>query len=152
GEGVELIDHGVHGFFELKNLAAHVDGDFLGQVAVGDGDGDIGDATDLGGQIAGHEVDVIGQDRKDAAHVAHLGLTAERAFGADLAGDASDFGGEAVQLIDHRIDRFFELEDFAAHVDGDFFRQIAVGDRDGHIGDAAHLGGQITGHEIDVIG
>jgi len=42
-----LIDHRVDGFFELQNLAADVDGNFLGKVAHGDGDGDVGDVADL---------------------------------------------------------------------------------------------------------
>ena len=58
---VELIHHGVDGFFELQNLATHIDGDLFRQVAVGDGDRDIGDVAHLGGQIAGHRVDVVGQ-------------------------------------------------------------------------------------------
>ncbi len=37
GEGVELVDHGVHGLFELQDFARDVDGDLLRQVAAGDG-------------------------------------------------------------------------------------------------------------------
>src|SRR3984957_6198474 len=37
--------------------------------------------------------------------------------------------GEAVQLIDHGIERFLQLKDFAAHVDGDLAREVAAGDR-----------------------
>src|SRR5437764_5628125 len=33
------------------------------------------------------------------------GLAAQLALGAHLAGDARHFGGEAVELVDHRIDR-----------------------------------------------
>jgi hypothetical protein len=36
GEGVELIDHRVDGVLELEDLALHVDGDLLAEVAVGD--------------------------------------------------------------------------------------------------------------------
>ena len=38
---------------------------------------------------------------------AHLRLAAELAFGADLAGHARHFRGEAAELIDHRVDGFF---------------------------------------------
>ena len=79
--------------------------------------------------------------------VANHGLAAELAFGADLAGDAGDFGGKGIELIDHGVDGFFELEDLAADIDGDFLGQIAVGDGDGNVGDVAHLGGQIARHE-----
>src|SRR6202451_1260815 len=38
---------------------------------------------------------------------------AEQALGADFAGDAGDFRGEAVELIDHRVDGVLELQNFA---------------------------------------
>jgi len=39
----EVIDHRVDGVFQFQNLAAHVHGDFLGQVTGGHGGGDVGD-------------------------------------------------------------------------------------------------------------
>ena len=69
----------------------------------------------------------------------HLGLAAEPAFGADLAGDARHFAGETVELVDHRVERLFQLEDFAAHVDRDLARQVAVGDGGRDLGDVADL-------------
>ena len=57
-----------------------------------------------------------------------LSLAAQLAFGADLARDAGDLGGERVQLIDHPIDGVFELEDLALDVNRDLFRQVTIGD------------------------
>ena len=54
--------------------------------------------------------------------VGHLGLAAELAFGADLARDAGHFRREAVELVDHRVDGFFQLQNLAFHVDGDLAR------------------------------
>ena len=54
-----------------------------------------------------------------------LRLTAEPAFGADLARHARDLAGERVELIDHRVDGVLQLQDLAAHVDGDLLRQVA---------------------------
>ena len=68
-----------------------------------------------------------------------IGLAAELAFGADLARHARHFRGERAQLIHHRVDGFLELQNFAAHVDGDLLGQVAVGDRDRHFGDVADL-------------
>ena len=85
------------------------DGDLLGQVAVGDGRGDLGDVPHLAGQVAGHAVDAVGQVLPDAGHVADVGLAAQLALRADLAGDAGDLGGEAVELVDHRVDRVLQL-------------------------------------------
>src|SRR5204862_493179 len=109
GEGVQLVDHRVDRVFQLEDFATDVDGDLLGQVAVGDGDRHVGDVADLCGEVAGHHVDAVGQVLPDAAHVAHLRLAAELAFGADLARDARDLGREASELVDHRVDRVFEL-------------------------------------------
>ena len=50
----QLIDHRVDGVLQLQDLAADVDGDLLRQVAVGDGDRDLGDVAHLRGQVAGH--------------------------------------------------------------------------------------------------
>ena len=46
-ERAELIDHRVDGLLQLQNFAAHIDGDLLGQVAVGHGDRHLGDVADL---------------------------------------------------------------------------------------------------------
>src|SRR6185312_7400010 len=47
---------------------------------------------------------------------------------------------------------FFELQNFAADVDGNFLRQVAVGHRNGNFGDVAHLGGQVIRHRVDALG
>src|SRR5207244_4006736 len=149
---VELDDHRVDRVFELQDFAMDVDGDFLREVAVGHGDCNFGDVADLSRQITRHEVDALGQIFPNTAHVTNLRLAAELAFGADFAGDAGDFGGERIQLIDHRVDRFFELQDFAVNVDGDFLREVTIGDRDRGIGDVSHLAGQLAGYHIDAVG
>ena len=113
GERAELVDHRVDGVLQLEDLAAHVDGDLLRQVAVGDRGGDVGDVAHLGGEVAGHEVDVVGQVLPGAGDAVHVGLAAELAFGADFARDARHFRGEGVELIDHRVDGVLELQDLA---------------------------------------
>ena len=110
------------------------------------------DIADLVGEIAAHGVHRVGQILPGAGDAGHDGLAAEFAVGADLARDAGDFRGERAQLIDHRIDGFLELQNFAAHVDRDLFRQVAVGDRDRHLGDIAHLSGEVRRHRIDALG
>src|SRR6202012_4172103 len=76
----------------------------------------------------------------------------EFSFGADLARDARHLTGERVELVDHRVDRALELENFAARIDGDLAREVAVGDGGGDVGDVADLGGQVTGHRVDRVG
>src|SRR6185503_7958554 len=152
GEGVELVHHRVDGVFELENLALDVDGDLLRQVALCHGRGDFGDVADLAGQIAGHRVDVVGKVLPGAGDAGHVGLTTKPPLGADLARHAGDFAREAVELVDHRVQRFLELQDFAADVDRDLARQVAAGNRGRHFGDVADLRGQVRGHEVDIVG
>ena len=139
-------------FLSWRISPLDVDGDLLGQVAAGDGGGDLGDVADLVGQVRRHRVDVVGEVLPGAGDALTCGLAAELAFGADFARDAGHFGGEAVELIDHRVDGVLELEDLALHVDGDLARQVAVGDGGGDLGDVAHLAGEVDGHRVDVVG
>ena len=79
-------------------------------------------------------------------------LAAELAFGADLARDARHFRREAVELIDHRVDGVLQLENLALHVDGDLARQVAARHGGGHVGDVAHLRGEVRRHRVDRVG
>src|SRR4029077_7588616 len=121
-------------------------------VTAGDGGGDFGDVAHLSGEVACHRVDVIGEILPRARHPGNDGLTAELALGADLARDARDFGGEAVELVDHGVDRLLELQDLAAHVHGNLARQVAAGDGSGDLGDVAHLPGEIARHGVHLVG
>ena len=117
---------------------------FARQVAARDGRRHVGDVADLAGEVRGHEVDVVGQILPRAGHAGHLRLAAELAFGADLARHARHFGGEAVELIDHRVDGVLQLQDFALHLDGDLAatgRRVATAVVD--VGDVADLAGEV---------
>ena len=76
-----------------------------------------------------------------ARYARHHRLAAELAVRADLACHTSDFRRKTSQLIDHRVDGIFELENLAFDIDGDLLRQIAIGDGDRHLGDISHLSG-----------
>src|SRR5262249_58886823 len=52
---------------------------------------------------------------------------------------------------DHRVERFLELQNLAAHFDGDLARQVALGDGGSHFGDVAHLAGQVARHRVDIV-
>ena len=82
----------------------------------------------------------------------HVGLAAQLPLGADLARDAGDLGREAVELIDHGVDRALELEHLALGVDGDLLRQVAARDGRRHLGDVAHLRGEVVGQLVHVVG
>src|SRR6185295_3785624 len=101
GEGVELVDHGVDGVLQFQNFALHIDRDLARKVAAGHGGGDFGDVADLGGQVGGQQVDVVGQVLPGAGDAGHVGLAAQPAFGAHFACNTGDFTGETVELVDH---------------------------------------------------
>ncbi len=152
GERVELVDHRVDRVLQLRDLALDVDRDLLRQVAGGDGGRHVGDVADLRSEVRRHRVDGLGQVLPRAGDALHVGLAAELAFGADLARDARHLGGERRELVDHRVDRVLQLGDLALDVDGDLLRQVAGRDRLGHVGDVAHLRGEVAGHEVDRLG
>src|SRR4029079_4029137 len=104
GEGVELVDHRVDSFFELQDFAAHIDGDLLGQVAAGNGGRNLADVAHLSGEVARHEVHVVGEILPGPGDARHLRLTAELSLGADFARNTGHFRCERIELIDHRID------------------------------------------------
>ena len=79
-------------------------------------------------------------------------LTAELPLCADLAGDARHFRRETVELIDHRVDGFLELQNLALHVDSDLARKIAARHSGGHRRDVADLRGQVGRHRVDRVG
>ena len=59
------------------------------------------------------ELTRVGEVLPGAGDALHVGLAAELAFGADLAGHAGHFGGEGRQLVDHGVDGVLQLEDLA---------------------------------------
>src|SRR5262249_48096432 len=150
--GAELVHHGVDGVLQLEDLAADVHGDLLGQVAVGHGGGDGGDVADLGGEVAGHAVDAVGQVLPRAGDALGVGLAPQPALRACLAGLEGALGVEGAELIHHRVDGVLQLQDLALDVDADLLGQVAVGDGGGHLGDVAHLAGEVARHEVDAVG
>src|SRR5204863_343333 len=110
------------------------------------------DAAHLVGEVGGHDVHVVGEVFPDAGHALDIGLTAEVAFSAHLAGYTRHLVGEGVELVDHRVDGLLELEDLAADVDGDLPGQVALLDRGGDLGDVPDLAGEVAGHEVHVVG
>src|SRR6185295_1028182 len=152
GETVELIDHRIDRILQLQNLTPHVDGDLARQIAARDRRGHRGNIPDLRSQIGSHGVDRIGEIFPRTSDTRHYGLPAETPLRTHLTGHACDFRCEAVELIDHRIDRVLQLQNLAAYVDGNLFGQIPVCHCCRHIRDIANLAGEVGRHEVHIIG
>ena len=95
--------------FQKKNLSAHVHRDLLRKVAVGDRRRNLRDVANLAGQIRGHGVHVVGEVLPGPCDAGHLCLATQLAICPHLSGNASDFAGEGVQLIHHRVDGVFRV-------------------------------------------
>ena len=151
GERTELIDHRVDRVLQLQNLAANIDGDLFRQIAVRDRGRDLGNVSHLAGQVAGHRIHRVGEILPRAGHAADFRLASEPSFGAYFARHARDLVRERTELIDHRVDRVFQLQNLALHIDRDLLGKIAVRDRGRDFRDVADLTGQIAGHEIHAV-
>src|SRR5207302_1634389 len=151
-KGIQLIDHAVNGVLQVEDLAADVDRDLLGQVAHGDRGGDLGDVAHVRREVAGHEVDVVGEVFPDPHHALYLRLSAQLAFGTDLTGHPGDFRSKGVELVDHDVDRFFQLPDLAMGFDLNLLREVAALPTGRAPGVVAHVGGEVAGQLVDVLG
>ena len=130
------------------DLALRFDVDGSGQIALGHGGGDVGDRAHLGGQVAGELIHVVGQLPPGAGGARHLGLAAELAFDTDFASHRGDLVGEGTQRVGHAVDGVGQRGDLALGFDDELLRQVAVGDRGHDLDDAAHLSGEVRGHEV----
>ena len=122
GERIQLIHHHIDRVLQFENFALHVHGDFAGQISSRDRSRYFRDVSYLTGEVSGHRVDRVGQIFPRTGDSRHVGLTTETPFGSDFARHTGYFAGEPVELVHHRVESFFKLQDFAANVNGDFAR------------------------------
>ena len=149
---LQVADHLVDRVLERRHLARRLDGDRAGEVALGHGGRHFGDRAHLVGQVGGELVHVVGEVAPQAGRARHARLTAELAFDADLAGHVGDLVAERRKRIDHEVDRVGERGDFALRVHGQLSLQVTLRHRGHDLGDAAHLVGQVRGHDVHVVG
>src|SRR5205807_2428684 len=133
------------------NFACHVNRDLARQVAARNGSGDLSDVSNLSRQVASHGIDGVREIFPGAADSRHLSLAAQFSLGADLAGHASHFTRERVQLVHHGVDGVLEFENFAFHVDRDLAGQVATRDGCRHFSNVADLSSQVASHQVYVV-
>ena len=87
-----------------QELALHVDGDLLRQVALRDRDRDLRHVAQLHGEVARHRVDVVGQVLPRPGDVAHFGLAAQlpslpTSLATRVTSDANELSWSTIVLI-----------------------------------------------------
>ncbi|MGC3974465.1 MAG: hypothetical protein QM771_08810 [Nitrospira sp.] len=115
-----MVHHRVDGFLQLQNFAAHIGRDLFRQVAVRDGRRHFRNVAHLSRQVTRHGIHAVRQVLPNTTHIPHLRLAAQFAVSADFARHPGHFGRKTAQLVHHRVDCIFELENFSAHVGRDF--------------------------------
>ena len=151
-----MIDHRVDGVLELEDLTLDVDGDLLREVALGYRGGHVGNVAHLAGQVAGHEVDVVGQVLPGARDAFHVRLATELTLGAYLACHARHLGGEGAELVHHRVDGLARAQELTLErppidLQRHALRQVASGHGADDAVDLRRRLGQIIDQGIDRI-
>src|SRR5439155_1321856 len=137
---------------QFEDFALHVHGDLAREVAARHRGSHFGDVAHLSGEVAGHEVDGVGEVLPGAGHAGYLRLPAEPSFGTDFTRHARHLAGEGVELVHHGVDSLLEQENFAVNVHGNLLREVATGDGGGHLGDVTHLRREVPRHSVDRVG
>ena len=153
-ERSKLIHHRIDGLLQLKDFAANIDGDLLGEVAVRDRDRHLRDVAHLTGQVARHRIDAFREIPPNAGHFAHLRLAAELPVGSDFASDAGHLRCKNAQLFDHRIDDLCRAEELAlegspVYVKRDRLLEIALRHRSHCMGDGRRRPQEVVNQVID---
>src|SRR5262249_29759862 len=100
----QVTDHFVNVVFEDGQLTAGIDANRSGEVALRHRRGHFGDGADLGGEVRGELIDVVGQVFPGAGGARHAGLAAQFALDPYLTRHGSDLRGERGQGVDHAVD------------------------------------------------
>ena len=153
GERRQLVHHRVDGVLQLQDLAPRVDGDLLRQVALGHRRGDLGDVADLAGQVRRHASSRCRsgparcrpRPRTCAWPPSLPSVPTSRA--TRVTSSANDDSWSTIVLT-----VIFSSRISPAGVHGDLLRQVALRHRRGHLGDVAHLAGQVGRHVVHVVG
>src|SRR5207249_2435971 len=152
GRVPQVANHLIDVVFELLNLAARLNCNRSCEVALRNRGGNVGDGTHLSGQVGGQLIDVVGQVLPGAGGTRHVRLAAQSAFHAHLPGYGGDLIGKDGEGINHVVDGVGQGRNLALGLDRQFLLDVPSGHGDHHLGDTAHLIGQVRCHDVDVVG
>src|SRR6185369_711258 len=149
GRLTQVVDHRIDVVFQLGNFTSRLHLNRPGQVTFGHRRGDLRDGADLIGQIRREEVDVTRQVLPRTRCSRYVGLTAEAALDADLAGDVGHLFGKRRERVGHVVDGLGKRGNLAFRFDRELLTKAAVGDRRDDLHDAADLVRQVRSHDVD---
>ena len=98
------------------------------------------------------QIHVVGEIFPCSADTRHNRLASETSVCAHFACNTRHLSRERAQLLDHRVERVLQQQNFAAHIDRDLLRKIAARDCCRHFRDVANLSGQVRSHEVHIVG
>ena len=152
GERVELVDHRVDGVLQLEDLALDVDRDLARQVAARDRRGDLGDVAHLRGEVGAMALTESVRSFHVPATPGTTACTPSRpsvptSRATRVTSDANERSCSTIVLMVSLSCRISPRTSTVI-----LLRQVAVGDGDRHVGDVAHLAGQVRRHRVDVVG
>ena len=113
---------------------------------------DLGDVADLAGEVAGHEVDVVGQVLPGAGDAPHLRLAAElpsvpTSRATRVTSAANDVSWSTIVLMVFFSSRISPCTSTVIFLDRSPWATAVV-----DLGDVADLAGEVAGHRVDVVG
>src|SRR2546429_5344613 len=119
---MSMAHDSAHWLYKLRNSSSPTVSVFLRQITARDRRRYLGDIATLSCEISRHHIHVVGKVLPCSRNSSHVCLPTQLPFAANLPGYASHFGRKRTKLINHRVDRVFELQDLTSNVHGDFFR------------------------------
>ena len=152
GRVPQVANHLIDVVFELLNLAARLNCNRPGEVPLGNRGGNVGDGAHLSGQVGGQLINVVGQVFPGAGGARHVRLAAQSAFHAHLPGHGGDLLGKDGEGITHVVDGVSQGRNLPLGLDRQFLLDVPSGHGAHHLGDTAHLIGQVRRHDVDVVG
>ncbi|KAH3673385.1 hypothetical protein WICPIJ_009837 [Wickerhamomyces pijperi] len=95
-EQLQRVHHLVDCQFQIKNLTLSLDMNLLGEVTISNSLGDVGDRSNLVGQVGGHSVNIVGQILPCAINTIHHSLTAQNTIDTDVCGQRRDLNSKSL--------------------------------------------------------
>ena len=145
-------NHRVDVVLQLGHFATSLNLDRARQIALGDGRCYFSDRSHLRREVRGQQVHVTREILPGTSGAGDVRLASEPTVDSDLACHVGHLIGKGRERDRHIVDRVGEGGDFTFGLNSQTLGEIAIGHRGHYFDDAAHLLGEVRGHEVDVVG